>query len=35
MPVEAIKTRYFDHFGAPDELAAPVAAVQAEFAPLN
>ena len=22
MPVEAIKTRYFDHFGAPDELTA-------------
>jgi putative hemolysin len=32
MPVEAIKTRYFAHFGAPDELA-PVAA--SEFAPLN
>jgi hypothetical protein len=22
MPVEAMKTRYFDHFGAPDELTA-------------
>jgi L-ornithine Nalpha-acyltransferase len=25
MPVEAIKSRYFDHFGAPDELASPSA----------
>ncbi len=32
MPVEAIKTRYFAHFGAPDELASPIAA---EFAPLS
>jgi len=23
MPVEAINTRYFDHFGAPDELSGP------------
>ena len=32
MPVEAIKSRYFAHFGAPDELSAPIAQ---EFAPLN
>jgi len=32
LPVEAIRSRYFDHFGAPDELSLPVAA---EFAPLN
>ena len=32
MPVEAIKSRYFAHFGAPDEFASPVAA---EFAALN
>jgi putative hemolysin len=32
MPVEAIKARYFDHFGAPDAL---VSQVQDEFAPLN
>ena len=32
MPVEAIKARYFDHFGAPDAL---VLQAQAEFAPLN
>jgi L-ornithine Nalpha-acyltransferase len=32
MPVEAIKTRYFTHFGARDELSAPIAQ---EFAPLN
>lgn len=32
MPVEAIKSRYFVHFGAPHEFAAPL---QAEFAPLN
>lgn len=25
LPVEAIKTRYFAHFGAPDELSAPIA----------
>ena len=25
MPVEAINTRYFAHFGAPDELSAPIA----------
>lgn len=32
MPVEAIKSRYFDHFGAPDELVSTGAAVSA---PLN
>jgi putative hemolysin len=32
MPVESIRTRYFAHFGAPDELSAPIAA---EFASLN
>jgi L-ornithine Nalpha-acyltransferase len=32
MPVEAIRTRYFAHFGAPDELATPIAP---EFGPLN
>jgi putative hemolysin len=32
MPVESIRTRYFAHFGAPDELSAPIAA---EFAALN
>jgi putative hemolysin len=32
MPVEAIKSRYFAHFGSPDELSAPMAQ---EFAPLN
>jgi len=32
MPVKAINTRYFAHFGAPDESASPVAA---EFGPLN
>jgi putative hemolysin len=32
MPVEAIRTRYFAHFGAPDELASPAVA---EYAPLN
>ena len=32
MPVEAIKTRYFAHFGAPDELSAPA---EPEFGPLN
>ena len=32
MPVEAIKSRYFEHFGAPDELVPPS---RAEFAPLN
>ncbi len=32
MPVEAMKTRYFDHFGAPDELSVPAAP---EFGPLN
>jgi putative hemolysin len=32
MPVESINTRYFAHFGAPDELAAPIAA---EFGKLN
>ncbi|MGH6735428.1 MAG: GNAT family N-acetyltransferase [Methyloceanibacter sp.] len=32
MPVEAIKTRYFAHFGAPDELTSPA---MPDFAPLN
>lgn len=32
MPVEAIKSRYFDHFGAPDELASTSAAASV---PLN
>ena len=32
MPVEAINTRYFAHFGTPDELAAPIAS---DFGPLN
>jgi putative hemolysin len=32
MPVEAIKTRYFAHFGAPDELTSPIAP---DFGPLN
>jgi putative hemolysin len=32
MPVEAINTRYFAHFGAPDELSAPL---PAEFGALN
>jgi putative hemolysin len=32
MPVEAIRTRYFAHFGAPDELASPA---MPEYAPLN
>ncbi len=32
MPVEAIKSRYFVHFGAPDELSVPIAQ---EFVPLN
>jgi L-ornithine Nalpha-acyltransferase len=32
LPVEAIRSRYFDHFGAPDEHAVPFAP---EFAPLN
>ena len=32
MPVKAIRSRYFAHFGAPDELGAPIAQ---EFAPLN
>ncbi|MGZ5915181.1 MAG: l-ornithine N(alpha)-acyltransferase, partial [Hyphomicrobium sp.] len=32
MPVEAIKSRYFDHFGAPDE---PVSAGTAVSGPLN
>ena len=31
-PVEAIRTRYFAHFGAPDGLSSPIAA---EFAALN
>jgi len=25
MPVEAIRTRYFGHFGAPDEMSSPIA----------
>jgi putative hemolysin len=33
LPVEAIKTRYFAHFGSPDALCAPIAAP--EFAALN
>jgi putative hemolysin len=32
MPVEAINTRYFAHFGSPDELSAPI---PAEFGALN
>jgi putative hemolysin len=32
MPVEAMNTRYFDHFGAPDELPSPI---QQDFAALN
>jgi len=32
MPVELIKTRYFDHFGRPDELDTPISA---DFGPLN
>ena len=32
VPVEAIRSRYFVHFGAPNELAAPA---MPEFAPLN
>jgi putative hemolysin len=32
VPVEAIKSRYFVHFGAPDEFASPAAA---EFGALN
>ncbi len=32
MPVEAIPTRYFAHFGAPDGLSSPIAA---EFTALN
>jgi putative hemolysin len=32
LPVEAIRTRYFTHFGAPDELAS---AVVPEFAQVN
>ncbi len=32
LPVEAIRSRYFEHFGAPDELASSLAT---EFAPLN
>ena len=32
LPVEAIKTRYFAHFGAPDELSAPL---EAEFGTIN
>jgi L-ornithine Nalpha-acyltransferase len=32
LPVESIRTRYFAHFGAPDEFASPIAP---EFGPLN
>lgn len=32
LPVEHINSRYFAHFGAPDELAAPIAQ---DFGPLN
>lgn len=32
MPVEAIKTRYFAHFGAPDEMSSPLAP---ELLPFN
>ena len=32
MPVEAINSRYFDHFGAPDELVSAGTAVSG---PLN
>jgi hypothetical protein len=32
MPVEAIKSRYFAHFGAPGEFAPPIAP---EFAQVN
>jgi L-ornithine Nalpha-acyltransferase len=32
LPVEQIRTRYFAHFGAPDELVSRVAQ---EFGPLN
>ena len=32
MPVEAIRTRYFGHFGAPDEVSSPIAP---EFVSLN
>jgi putative hemolysin len=32
LPVEAIRTRYFAHFGTPDEFASPV---MPEHAPLN
>jgi putative hemolysin len=32
LPVEAIRSRYFAHFGAPDEISSPIAP---EFVPLN
>jgi putative hemolysin len=32
LPVEAIRSRYFDHFGAPDEFVAPALS---DYAPLN
>jgi len=32
LPVEAIRTRYFAHFGAPETAAQPVAA---DYAALN
>jgi putative hemolysin len=32
LPVEAIRTRYFAHFGTPDELAVPA---MPDYAPIN
>ena len=32
LPVEQIKTRYFAHFGGPDDLSSPIAP---DFGPLN
>lgn len=32
LPIEAIRTRYFAHFGTPDELASPITP---EYAPIN
>ncbi len=32
LPVKAIRSRYFDHFGAPDELGS---SLSREFAPVN
>jgi len=34
LPVEAIRTRYFAHFGSPEELSAPVAQ-DSGYAPIN